>query len=189
MQPRSRYGALLLIFLSGCATYGTVSDADVQARRHMSLADSLENSQSWKDAALEYQLVAQNFPSSSQYPHAVWKTAILFASPRNPVASDSISSIWFRKYLALAPPKEEAQMLQLYLATVDRVKELRDSLGSQKTANDSLAAQLRKQSTDASAHTHRIQELEEELQKAAAELNKLKEIDVRISKSRGKIKQ
>lgn len=155
----------------------------------MDLADSLENSLSWKDAALEYQLVASSFPSSSQYASAARKTAILFASPRNPAANDSISSFWFRKYLALALPREEVQMIQLYLATVDRVKELRDSLGSKKTANDSLSTQLQKQNNEASAHAHRIQELEAELQKAAAELNKLKEIDVRISKSRGKIKQ
>ncbi len=76
----------------------------------------------------------------------------------------------------------------MYLNMVGRVKTLRDSLIRETALSDSLAFAVRKQANEASARGKRVQELEAELQKTTDELTKLKEIDVRISKSRVKNK-
>ena len=71
---------------------------------------------------------------------------------------------------------------------VGRVKMLRDSLARVNALSDSIAFAVRKQANEATARGKRVQELEAELQQATDELKKLKEIDVRISKSRVKNK-
>jgi hypothetical protein len=76
----------------------------------------------------------------------------------------------------------------MYLKMVGRVKVLHDSLTRQAAVNDSLVAVARRQGGETASRARRVQELESELQKASNELRKLKEIDMRISKSRGKNK-
>jgi len=154
----------------------------------MAIADTLERASAFKEATLEYTLVAERFPATSVYPAAVRKAALLFSSPLNPIANDSISRYWLTRYLDITHSPEEKQIIQMYLKMVDRVTWLRDSLSSQTAFSDSLAVVARKQTAEAAARAKHIQELEAELQQALSELKKLKEIDVRISKSRGKNK-
>lgn len=175
-----------MVFLGGCSTSKVVPDVDVQARRHMAIADSLERSSLLSMATLEYQIVAEQFPSSSVYPAAARKTALLFGSPENSAANDSASLYWLQRYAEVSPSPEEKQVIQMYLAVVSEVRALRDSLSLKGALVDSLAALARKQATDATARIRRIQELDTELQKASNELRKLKEVDEQISKSRGK---
>ena len=165
-----------------------MSNAELQAQRHMAIADTLERASALRKATGEYLIVAERFPSTSVYASAVRKLALLLESPSNPAANDSSSLYWLNKYLALTPSPEEKQFIRMYLRLVDRVKILRDSLERQTDAMDSLAVVARKQSGEAASRTHRLQELEAELQQVSTELRKLKEIDVRISKSREKNK-
>ena len=76
----------------------------------------------------------------------------------------------------------------MYLKMVGQIKVLRDSLARQTATNDSLVTVAHKQVGETASRARRVLELEHELQKASNELRKLKEIDVRISKSRGKNK-
>lgn len=177
-------GGLIL----GCSSSHTVNNAEIQAQRHMAVADTLERASAFKEATLEYTIVAERFPATSVHATAVRKAALLYSSPVNPVASDSISRYWLTTYLGLTQSPEEKQIIQMYLKMVDRVAWLRDSLARQRAIGDSLAVIARKQTGEASSRSKRIQELESELQQASGELKKLKEIDVRISKSRGKNK-
>lgn len=174
--------------LYGCSPLGTISDAEMQAQRHMAIADTLERSSALKEATLEYTIVAERFPSTVVHSAAVRKAALLLSAPSNPAANDSASLYWLNTYLTITRSTEEKQIIQMYLRMVDRVKGLRDSLVRQTIANDSLAITARKQTNDASARGRRVQELEAELEKASSELKKLKEIDVRMSKSKVKNK-
>jgi hypothetical protein len=180
---------LTAVLLYGCSSSGVVNDVEVQALRHMAIADTLERTSALKEATLEYEIVAGRFPSSSVHAAAVRKTALLFSSPVNPAANDSASLYWLNIYLDLTKSPEEKQIIQMYLKMVGRVKVLHDSLARQTAANDSLVSVARRQGGETATRARRVQELESELQKASNELRKLKEIDVRISKSRGKNKQ
>jgi len=186
-QHRGLY-LLIAVLLYGCSSSGVVNDVEVQAQRHMAIADTLERAFALKEATLEYEIVAERFPSSNVHATAVRKAALLFSSPANPAANDSASLYWLNTYLDLTKSPEEKQIIQMYLKMVGRVKVLRDSLARQTAVNDSLVAVARKQVGETASRARRVQELEHELQKASNELRKLKEIDVRISKSRGKNK-
>ena len=165
-----------------------MNDAEVQAQRHMAIADTRERASAFKTATGEYLLVAERYPSTSVYPLAVRKVGLLLGSPSNPAANDSASRYWLNTYLTLAETPEEKQLIQMYLRMAYRVVSLRDSLEIQTASIDSLTALTHKQLSEATSRNHRLQELGAELQRVSAELRKLKEIDVRISKSREKNK-
>lgn len=188
MAWRSGTCVLVGMLIVGCSSTRRLSDVEFQAQRHMAIADTLERAAALAEATLEYTLVADRFPATSVHAAAVRKAALLYSSPINPIANDSVSRYWLTRYLDLAESPEEKQIIQMYLKIVDRVTSLRDSLARHTALSDSLAVVARKQTGEASSRGKRIQELESELEKASSELKKLKEIDVRISKSRGKNK-
>ena len=188
MGARNVGWMLAVLFLQGCSSTGVVSDEEIQAQRLMATADTLESASAITKATNEYLLVAEHFPSTSVYPRAVRNAGLLLGSPSNPAANDSASQYWLNKYLALALPPEERLMIKMYLAMVRRITTLSDSLHLQTEAVDSLASVTRKQTTEAISRNRRLQEMEAELQRVSTELKKLKEIDIRISKSRDKNK-
>lgn len=188
MSLRNSAYFLVAILMFGCSSSDNLSTAELEAQRHMAIADTLEKASELKRATMEYTLVAKNYPSTSAYPIAVRKTALLLSSSANPVANDSASQYWLSIYLGLTHSPEERQIIEMYLRMVGRVKMLRDSLARVNALSDSLAFAVRKQANEATARGKRVQELEAELQQATDELKKLKEIDVRISKSRVKNK-
>lgn len=179
---------LIAVVLHGCSTSRELNNTEMQAQRHMAIADTLERGSELRGATLEYQIVAERFPSASVYAKAVRKVALLVSSPENPAASDSASLYWLNRYLPLSQSPEEKQIIQMYLKTVGQRRVLRDSLVRQHALYDSLTAVTRKQSIEMTLRARRIQDLDTELQKASNELRKLKEVDERISKSRGKNK-
>jgi hypothetical protein len=189
MEHSKLSGLLVLALLWGCSSPGTFNEFEYQARKHIVLADSLERVASLRESLLEYRLVAERYPSSTVYEGAVLKTALLYSDPENPAANDSASLFWFNRYLTLTPMEGEKQIIRMYLETFDHTKTLRDSLRIAASTNDSLVSTIKRQTGDAAARIKRVQELESELQRASLELKKLKEVDLRISKSRGKKKE
>jgi hypothetical protein len=141
-----------------------------------------------EEALREYRAIVERYPSSSFYPTAVQRMALLYVSPRNPAPNDSLLAFWMNAYLAIAESPGEQQMIRAYLASVDRVKTLREALQRQTAVNDSTAVTARKAAGESAARAKRIQELETELKRVSDELQKLREIDVRISKRRGQNK-
>jgi hypothetical protein len=176
------------MFFAGCITTSEMDHIEVEAQRHMAIADTLERAAELKQATLEYALVAERFPTSSVYATAVRKAAFLYSQPDNPAASDSASRFWLNTYFKLSQSPEEKQLIQMYLNLADLVQTLKDSLARQKIIHDGLVAAARKQGNEMAARSKRIQELESDLKNASDELHKLKEIDLRISKSRVKNK-
>ena len=175
--------AALAALLPSCGGSRGARDP-VPPERHLAAADSLERRQIYTQATLEYLLVAQRYPGTPQHPTAVLKTALLYSNPRNPAVNDSIAAYWFDVYRNTYADTDEAAMVELYAGLNERIRMLRGDLRRQTASYDSLAAVGRRQASDLSARTRRIQELEAELAKTSGELKRLKEIDLRLHKER-----
>lgn len=175
--------AALALGLAGCAgSYVGDEDSERRAAYHMHLADSLEAVNALQQAALEYRLVAELYPTTSHYPTAVRNTALLFSNPANPAMDDSVSLHWFTAYLELPIPREEKVEAEIYVTMLKRITILRSELNQRAGAIDSLTQLSRRQAADLSARTKRVQELEAELRKVNTELQNLREVDVRINR-------
>lgn len=183
LLPIAAFAALAV---AGCAG-SKVGDEDSERRAayHMHLADSLEALNALQQAALEYRLVAELYPTTSHYPNAVRNTALLFSNPANPAMDDSVSLHWFKAYLDLPIQREERVKAEIYVTMLNRIMTLRTELNRRSGVIDSLNQLSRRQSTDSSARNKRIQDLEAELKKTNMELQNLREVDVRINRRKG----
>lgn len=170
--------------VAGCATLVGEHGEEAEARRQVELARTLEAASNLREAAHEYSIVALRYPNSSVWPTAVRKTALLFASPLNSSRNDSISLAWFNVYQALPLNPQEKDVVQSHIALQGRMRALDDELDRQKEVNDSLTVTVKKLSATVTAHGRRTQELEAQLRQTSGELKKLKDVDVRLSKSR-----
>lgn len=180
---------LLLLLLAGCASVPVDRDSEALAKLHMHVADSLARASRFQDAALEYGIVAELYPQTSFYPAALRDAAFLHLHPDNDSANDSTALYWFNAYLTAAPPSPERRTVEVCVHLLDRIRTLRQSLTLQKTVSDSLAAVAKRQTGEIltlSSQAKQAQGLEAELKKVNEELQKLREVDVRMSKGREK---
>ncbi len=183
-----RYGVVLFagLALASCGPSSNADrDAEAGAEYHMRLADSLEAASALREAALEYRLVAELYPKSSHYPNAVRNTALLYSNPSNPAVDDSISLQWFRTYLTLSIGREERVKAEIYVTMLQRITLLRRELNRRATTNDSLQVIAKRQASDLLNKTKRLQEVEADLKQTTVELQRLREIDVRINRRKG----
>jgi len=184
VNKKSALIALLGLVCAGCASPMIDREAEAEARRQMDLARTFESASQLREAAHEYSIVAEQFPNTSFYPIAVRKAAYLYAQPANPARNDSISLRWLTSYLAISLSAQERETAYLVMALVERTKQVREESARHTEVIDSLSAIVKKQSTMLSSLVKKSQEMETELQQAAGELKKLKDVDVRISKGR-----
>ncbi len=176
----------LMLALASCRPGSTIENiAEARAEYHMQLADSLESAFMLKEAALEYKLVAELYPNTSYYPAAVRNTALLYSNPANPGVDDSLSLHWFQTYLTLPISRDERVKAEIYVTMLKRINDLRKELNRRTAAIDSLQTFTRRQAGDLAARTKRVQELEAELKKTTLELERLREVDVRINRRKG----
>jgi cell division septation protein DedD len=152
----------------------------------MELAAALEDSSAYHQAAREYAIVAERYPSTSYYKGSVWKAALLNIHPANSKYDTSEARFWLNVYLGLPLTPEEKQNATLYVAMIERINGLQAQLSSLVSEKDKLLAVTRKQSIDIVTGTQRLGELEGELTKARDELKKMKEVDVRMQRSKDK---
>ena len=181
------FGLLLVCFIAaGCSSLRVDSDTEKRAEHHMALADSLEQALALDQATLEYQIVAELYPSSSAYPAAVRKTALLYMNPDNPVHNDSLALHWVSTYLALPArePDRENARTESYL--LERIAALQRDLIRRTRIADSLYAVVWKQEGLLSSQTQQLQALQNELKQVRQELDRLKQVDVNINRSRRK---
>jgi len=178
--------AAACVMAAGCFTFGLDSDTEARAGRHMALADSLEQASTLDEATLEYQIVAQHYPSSSAYLAAVRKTGLLYANPENPMRNDSLALYWVRTYLDLPDPLPDREGAQTELRLLERINALQRNLSERARVADSLLAVAKKQEAQVSGHAQQLQALQGELRQVRQELNKLKQVDVEINQSRRK---
>jgi cell division septation protein DedD len=186
MEGRNVIVIILCFFLAGCVSQSRSLKLESQARSHMERAAALEDSSAYHQAAQEYAIVAERYPSTSYYKGAVWKVALLNIHPANSKIDTSAARFWLNVYLGLPLTPEEKENATLYVAMLERINGLQAELSSYVAEKDKLLAVTRKQSSDIVTGTQRLGELEAELAKARDELKKLKEVDVRMQRSRDK---
>lgn len=178
--------AAACVLAAGCSTFNFDADTEMRADRHMALADSLERAATLDEATLEYKIVAEHYPSSTAYQTAVRKTGLLYANTNNPMHDDSLALHWVRAYLELPDPLPDREGAETEVALLERIIELDYALTQRQGMADSLLTLTRKQETLISGHTQQLQTLQAEVRQVRQELNKLKQVDVEINKSRRK---
>ncbi|MEW6509721.1 MAG: hypothetical protein AB1428_02045 [Bacteroidota bacterium] len=176
-------GVLLVSVLAGCGGTEGSRTANL-VNYHMRLADSLEQEMALKGAAEHYVVVATEFPQSTAFPVAARKAALLYASEFNPARNDSLALYWFTACLNLPMKKADREHFQMFVSLLRRVRTLQESLARKTASVDSLTTLAKRQSGTIMTDMRRLQDLEADLQQVQQELKRMKEIDVKLSKSR-----
>lgn len=170
---------LCCVLLAGCAPSKDAGSAEGDAEAVLAFAESLEADSLLDQATAQYAIIAEQFPTADVYPLAVRRVAFLYAHPDNPAHNDTLALRWMRIYNPLARTREERQEVGVVTTLIQQNMTLREQLGRESASGDSLATLVRKQG-------RRVRDLETELQQVNDELRKLKEVDVRTSRTRKK---
>lgn len=179
--------AAACLVAAGCANGVRVdSDTEARATRHMILADSLQQAVALDQAMLEYQIVAEHYPTSTAYPAAVRKISLLYLNPENPVQSDSLALHWLNTYLGLPVAPQDRENARAEMHLLGRLAALQADLERQHHVADSLVAVTRKQDAQLLNQAQQLQTLQNELKQVRQELDRLKQVDVQINRSRRK---
>jgi hypothetical protein len=165
--------------LPGCAPSRESDAALTDADAVMEFAESLEADSLLDQATAQYAIIAEQFPTAEVYPLAVRRVAFLYAHPDNPARNDTLALRWMRIYQPLARTREERQEVGVVTSLILQTMLLREQLARAAAAGDSLGGVARRQ-------TRRVRDLENDLQQVNDELRKLKEVDVRTSRTRRK---
>ncbi len=175
---------ILCFLITGCLSKTRSSRSELQARNHMDRAAALEDSFEYRQAVLEYLIVAEGYPAARDYKTAVWKAAFLSIHPANPEIDYNTALYWLQVYLGLPLSTEEKDSAVLYVAMIEHINGLESKLSSLTAEKDDLGAVARKQFSDIVTVTQRLSQLEADLTQTQAEFKKMKEVDVRMHRSR-----
>jgi hypothetical protein len=175
-----------MLSAAGCSLFPDGQDHEAEAQRKLDLARQFEAAASYREAAHEYAIIAEQYPTTWAYRVAVRKAALLYATPQNPAHDDTTARRLIEAVLALDPPEEERQALETLRAVLVSLSALRADSARLVAETDSLSDLSRRQEAALSAQMRRTSDLEQQLIQTVGELNRLKEIDVRASKSRRK---
>jgi len=170
--------------LSGCGLFPESTGPEAGAAYRMHIADSLEQEGMFRGAATEYSTVAEQYPQSSYYPAAVRRAALMYSISPYSATNDSAAYKWYLAYLSLPLKKPERENVRVTVELLHRILLLHAQIAQIYTATDSLSVLTKRQSAMMTVDSHKIQELEFELHDAQSELRKIKEMDLRLSKSR-----
>ncbi len=184
MKIRNIIIFVLCLLMTSCLSKIKGSESELNARDYMDRAAALENAEAYHQAAQEYAMVAEHYPSTSYHKLAVWKAASLNIHPANPEINYAAALSWLKVYLKLPLSPEEKEAATFYVSMVERINDLQSELSSMIEEKDGLLEITRKQSSDIKSETKRRKELEAELAHAWNELNKMKAVDVRMHRSR-----
>jgi hypothetical protein len=187
MKPCRVIFVLFLLGLSlSCGPSSNVEkEAEEGAAYHMLQADSLESMKQLERAAFEYNLVAKYYPATSHYPLAVRNAALLYSNSANPAVDDSVALRLFETYLTLPISREEKNNTEVYVTMLRRITALQRETSSRIPSSDSLLSIIRRQSGEVAARNKRIQDLEAELTQTKTELQRLRDVDIRINRRKG----
>ena len=184
MKIRNIIIIILCLLMSSCLSQIQGSESESKARDYMERAAALEKAEAYHQAAQEYAMVAEHYPSTSYHKLAVWKAALLNIHPANPKINYGAALGWLQAYLKLPLSSAEKETATLYVSMVERVDDLQAELSSMVEEKNRLLEITKKQSSDIESDTKRREELETELAHAWDELNKMKAVDVRMHRSR-----
>lgn len=184
MKIRNIIIIILCLLMSSCMSQIQGSESESKARDYMERAAALEKAEAYHQAAQEYAMVAEHYPSTSYHKLAVWKAALLNIHPANPEINYAAALSWLQAYLKFPLSPAEKETATLYVSMVERVNDLQAELSSMVEEKNKLLEITKKQSSDIESDTKRREELEAELAHTWDELNKMKAVDVRMHRSR-----
>ena len=184
MKIRNIVIIILCLLMTSCLAKIQGSESELKAQDYMERAAALEKAEAYHQAAQEYAMVAEHYPSTSYYKLAVWKAALLNIHPANPEINYAAALGWLQTYLKFPLSPAEKETATLYVAMVERVNALQAELSSMVEEKNRLLEITQKQSSAIESDTKRRNELEAELAHAWDELNKMKAVDVRMHRSK-----
>jgi cell division protein FtsN len=184
MKIRNMIIIILCFFMTSClSTIHGSEESELKARDFMDRAAALENTGAYHQAAQEYAMVAEHYPSTSYHKLAVYKAALLNIHPANPEINYAAALSWLKAYLKLPLSPAEKETATFYVSMVERVNDLQAELSSMVEEKNRLLEITQKQSSDIESDTKRREDLETELAHAWDELKKMKAVDVRMHRS------
>ena len=175
---------ILCFLVAGCFSQFRNSESELQARNHMDRAAALEDASEYHQAAQEYSIVAERYPSTHYYKAAVWKAALLSMHPASSEIDYRAALHWLQVYLGLPLSPGEKDRAALYVGMLEHINDLELILSAFAAEKEKLQAVAQQQSSDLVTVTQRLSQLEADLTQAQAELIKMKEVDVRMHRSR-----
>jgi len=184
MKIRNIIIIILCLLMTSCVSRVQVLESELKAQDYMDRAATLENEGAYHQAAQEYAMVAEHYPSTSYHKLAVWRAALLNIHPANPKINYAAALSWLQVYLKLPLSTAEKETATLYVSMVERINDLQAKLSSMVEEKDRLLKITQKQSMDIESDAKRQKELEAELAHAWDELQKMKAVDVKMHRSK-----
>jgi hypothetical protein len=195
MSTRSYLVVLACSFLALCSvscvipantdmegnTPPAVSDAD----RQLALASSFVQAGDFKRALHIYTMVSNDNPLSPAGATATQMAAFIMTSLRNPARNDSLGAVWFRRSLARTRNADQRLQAEVSLALLDRMTLQTTEMQRRRAVVDSLQRVIRRQSGTILSQTRRLSDMEREVIAAKAQMQRLRELDENLSRTRG----
>jgi hypothetical protein len=188
MFRNSRWLAAIVVLalLNGCAFIAREYEHNTELQQQLSHAASLEESKQYAEAAKEYGRIAETYPTSFFYKQAVRKAAMLHVHPETPQFDLDAGLKWFKVLSELSISPGERENVRLHIALLERIKGLQYSIYELDYGKKKLMSASEAREKELAERDRKIHQLESELAWASEELRKLKEVDVRLYKSRRK---
>ena len=114
----------------GCFSQFRNSRSELQAQNHMDRAEALEDAAEYHQAAREYSIVAERYPSTHDYKIAVWKAAVLNMHPANSEIDYRSALHWLQVYLGLPLSPEEKDRAVIYKGLLVHIDDLESILSA-----------------------------------------------------------
>jgi len=184
MKIRNIIIIILCLLMTSCLSQVQGLESELKAQDYMDRAATLENEGAYHQAAQEYAMVAEHYPSTGYHKLAVWKAALLNIHPANTETNYAAALSWLKAYLKFPLSPSEKETATLYVSMVERINGLQAELSSMVEENNRVMEINRKQSSDLESDTKRRKELEAELAHAWDELQKMKAVDVKMHRSK-----
>ncbi len=172
---------VLCILVAGCSTPLAYIKSELTAQDHMAAANVLEQAKDYSAAARKYAFVAEHYPTTSVYQDAVRKAALLNIHPLNSKTDFNAALNWLQTYLTLQLSPEEKENAGTHVALLKNIIQLQTELFHINDKNKKqLLATQQKWSREKKAGIQRIKELEKNLTQTQAQLEEMKEVDLRM---------
>lgn len=184
MKIRNILIFMLCLFMTGCSSKIHTSNSESEAGKLMNHAAELVSSSAYHQAAQEYAMVAERYPSTSYHKLAVWKAGMLNIHPANPETDYTAALYWLQIYLGLPLSPDEKEAATVYVSMIEQIDTVQSELSELEVEKAKLVEITQKQSIDNEAASQRLKELEAELANARDELEKMKAVDVRMHQSK-----
>jgi len=194
MRFLSIISILLPILLTGCFSKHPVSIEYQPPKNHLDLAREKEEALNFQEAISEYTHITQNHPEAPYYKTAVFRAALLHIHPENPKTNYKAAQDWLQHYLklSLSPGEKETATVLAFLTSQiiqdqDGIQKLSSIIEQQKnnlTVSTRKLNAAKKKAAKTKDILSKLKSYEEQLSILENKLQKMKDIDIQMHKTR-----